>query len=83
MRFFEEYRCGCLSKLSTKRDLQRYCAKHGDNWINLYRADGVRVAINIVQKEGTAEVALKKYRGVRDGYGEYSADAALGKREPK
>lgn len=31
MRYFEEYKCGCVSKLMAKRDLPGYCPKHGDD----------------------------------------------------
>ena len=37
MRYFEEYKCGCVSKIvRTKKDLVGYCGKHGDDMRNVY-----------------------------------------------
>lgn len=40
MKYFEEYKCGCVSPNSSKKDLLGYCDKHGADRINIYRADG-------------------------------------------
>ena len=41
MRFYEEYRCGCTSKMSSKKNLQGYCETHGADRVHVYRQDGL------------------------------------------
>ncbi len=44
MKFFESYKgCGCTSKQSPKRELAGYCANHGNDAAQVYRADGLLV----------------------------------------
>lgn len=38
MKYFEEYRCGCVSEsVRRKKDLLGYCAKHGEERIRIHR----------------------------------------------
>jgi hypothetical protein len=40
VRYFEEYKCGCVSKWGPKRDLPGYCEKHGADRIHIYSNKG-------------------------------------------
>jgi hypothetical protein len=40
MRFFEEYGCGCVSRMSSKKQLPGYCQYHGTDRKHIYRQDG-------------------------------------------
>lgn len=40
MRLFESYHCGCASSQSSKFELSGYCATHGKDAAQVYRADG-------------------------------------------
>jgi hypothetical protein len=45
MKWYEEYRCGCVSELvNRKSDLCGYCPKHGDNRSHVYK-EGNGVAV--------------------------------------
>jgi hypothetical protein len=40
MRFYEEYKCGCISALASKKNLAGYCKTHGHERRHIYRRDG-------------------------------------------
>lgn len=52
-RYYEEYRCGCVSPAGTKRDLPGYCPTHGDDRRAIHAADAA---------DGIRQIAALKKR---------------------
>jgi hypothetical protein len=41
MRYFGEYKCGCVSKMTAKSEVLSYCEIHGADMCRIWRADGL------------------------------------------
>ena len=43
-KYFEEYKCGCVSPCFPKAELPNYCPTHGDSRRRLFRGDSTVIA---------------------------------------
>ena len=60
MKYYEEYACGCVSKIDSKRNLPGYCPTHGSDRRYVHPARGMGFAQEAVNKLADAKAEKER-----------------------